>query len=804
MKKVLAIFLSFAICLGQIPVNSVKAEISTNETRSSNVVTVRFDYTGNVQEFTAPRDGEYTLTVAGAQGGTNKYTDRGGETTIGVGGKGGTSTGKVDLKKGQTIFIVVGDSGRSFSSDYYYSYSTSNDTGYNGGIRSSICGGGGATHIALTNRGELKNYESYNKEILIVAGGGGGGLANTEYGIDSTGGAGGGEKGGGEVFTINGNSFLYDLGATQSHGGGQIMYRAEGGYVETLPSENKGSFGEGCRGFYTDVSGGPGGGWYGGGSYAKYPGGGGSGYIGGVTDGFMTTGANEGDGWATVSYVDLTTITYDANGGVSATDGTSTSVSDEVEPDSEYTVKSGDMFKRVGYTFEGWNEVTDGTGTSWKEGDTFSASDDKTLYALWSLITYNISYELNGGSITGEKTDYTVETDTFTLPTPTREGYTFIGWTGSNGSTPETSVSVTKGSTGNRSYTANWTPINYSISYDLDGGSISGEVTEYNIETDTFVLPMPTKPGYNFIGWTGSNGTTPETSVSVTKGSTGHRNYTANWELINYNITYDLNGGSVSGEKKSYTVETETFSLPTPTREGYIFTGWTGTNGNTPEITVSIGKGSTGDRSYTANWRAITYTVKYSANGGTGTMEDSLHVYDNSLNSRENTFTKEGYRFDGWYASRVNENKTEWLYTNGSKKAWYTEDSQPEGYHKYKYSNGEAPFNITIKENDVITFNAQWLYDTVKVAVPQSLIGDKNGNSSFIVKSDIKSGNIVITAPDGFYYKQEGKDDVYARISSSDSLELSSQNKCISFSIESEGISAGSWSGTFNITLNQK
>ncbi len=69
-----------------------------------------------------------------------------------------------------------------------------------------------------------------------------------------------------------------------------------------------------------------------------------------------------------------------------------------------------------------------------------------------------------------------------------------------------------------------------------------------------------------------------------------------------YSITYDLNGGSAVGNPTSYTEETATFSLNIPTKTGYTFTGWTGSNGSTPQISVSIQKGTTGNLSYTANW----------------------------------------------------------------------------------------------------------------------------------------------------------------------------------------------------------
>ena len=71
------------------------------------------------------------------------------------------------------------------------------------------------------------------------------------------------------------------------------------------------------------------------------------------------------------------------------------------------------------------------------------------------LVNYTITYNLDGGSISGQKTTYTKE-DTFTLPTPTRTDYTFMGWTGSNGTTKQKTVTIPKGTTGNLTYTANW------------------------------------------------------------------------------------------------------------------------------------------------------------------------------------------------------------------------------------------------------------------------------------------------------------------------------------------------------------
>jgi len=126
-----------------------------------------------------------------------------------------------------------------------------------------------------------------------------------------------------------------------------------------------------------------------------------------------------------------------------------------------------------------------------------------------------------------------------------------------------TSKSIYKGTTGNKSYTANWIPINYTITYNLDGGTANNK-TSYNIETATFTLSNPTKNGYVFVGWTGSNGTTPQKIVSIAKGTTGNKSYTAIFEKIIYTITTSKVGsGALSDNSKvEYDDSTSVFIIP--------------------------------------------------------------------------------------------------------------------------------------------------------------------------------------------------------------------------------------------------
>lgn len=353
---------------------------------------------------------------------------------------------------------------------------------------------------------------------------------------------------------------------------------------------------------------------------------------------------------ANSSEVTTYTITYDLGGGVASGNPTS-----YTSGTATFTLNNP---TRDGYTFTGWTG-SNGTAPQTSVSVTKGTTGNLSYTANWQEVmpTYTITYELNGGTVSNNPTTYTAETDTFTLNAPTRAGYIFTGWTGSNGTTPQTSVSVTKGTTGNLTYTANWreAPTAYTITYNLDGGSASGNPTSYTAETETFTFNNPTRNGYTFTGWTGSNGTTPQTSVSVTKGTTGNLTYTANWQLNpgTYTITYNLNGGTVSGNPDIYTVDTNTFTMNAPTRSGYTFTGWTGSNGNVPQLSVSINRGTTGNLTYTANWQKepVTYTITYNLNGGTlSDRNPSTYSSDTETFYLNNPY-RQGYTFTGWTGS---------------------------------------------------------------------------------------------------------------------------------------------------------
>lgn len=180
-------------------------------------------------------------------------------------------------------------------------------------------------------------------------------------------------------------------------------------------------------------------------------------------------------------------------------------------------------------------------------------ADPLTYTAQWSANMYTIQFISNGGTGSSAGGDGTYTQDVLykqTVPTPldgckyTYTGYDFAGWnTEEDGSgTPYTVGQDVSGITANLTLYAQWKPVPYNITYNLDGGTNdSGNPATYTVESDTFTLEAPTCDGYKFIGWTGMGITTPDTSVSIPKGSTGDRTYTANWAAI-YTITLDSDG----------------------------------------------------------------------------------------------------------------------------------------------------------------------------------------------------------------------------------------------------------------------
>ena len=306
---------------------------------------------------------------------------------------------------------------------------------------------------------------------------------------------------------------------------------------------------------------------------------------------------------------------------------------------------------KKGYNFSSWhlNEDTSDKGLS--SVPFLESSKEEmsiTVYAKWTPEKYSISYELNGGDklADGAVDSYTIESVTFNLPEPTKKDNAFKGWYSNKDFSGNRIEKIVSGSTGDKTFYAKWLQAYYITCHWYDGivekYSYTKEDKEYSFPSDK------ERRGYVLAGWLDNpNGTgTPVMSISVDKITS--TDYYAKWNLVNYKITYNLNGGTnPDGIKQTYTIEDNDIKLPSPTRDGGTFASWF-TDSNFSQPITTISKGTTGDKTLYAKWNLTTYTIKFDTKGGSFLGDVSYTIdTDNVILSTKSK--KEGYTFAGWY-----------------------------------------------------------------------------------------------------------------------------------------------------------
>ena len=222
-----------------------------------------------------------------------------------------------------------------------------------------------------------------------------------------------------------------------------------------------------------------------------------------------------------------------------------------------------------------------------------------------------VTLDLGGGKLGGSSDAIQIivkNGSTFTAPMsggltrPDGDTGSYFMWLDGNGNSYEPGGSVPADVT---TLTVQWTAPTYTVTLHANGGTInSGNVTEYTYGVGAALPTDVTRTGYTFKGWYDNENLTGSPVTAIGDTETGNKEYWAKWEINQYTITYDLAGGTAEGNPNTYTVEMDTFTLKNPTRPGYTFTGWSGTGlDGENNMTVTIPRGSTGERRYTAHWR---------------------------------------------------------------------------------------------------------------------------------------------------------------------------------------------------------
>jgi uncharacterized repeat protein (TIGR02543 family) len=324
-------------------------------------------------------------------------------------------------------------------------------------------------------------------------------------------------------------------------------------------------------------------------------------------------------------------------------------------------------------------------------GNTFTISNVTSAQSCTITLTpesYTLTLDANGGSVSTTSKTVTYDSTYGDLPTPTRTGYTFNGWyTASTGGTKIESTTQVKTASNHISY-AHWTPIIYTITLNNQSATSAGTATayyQYNTTktvngtlcyyyttnalttclTNGHTITKPTKTGYTFGGYyTGTNGSGTQyvdatgTIVNNLYQTTGNKTLYAKWTANTYTVKYDCNGGSNAPSSQTATYDsTFTVATNTCTKTGYTFNGWYDPTNVSWTSWTGKWKYVNGQHGITNNtlilkaqWKANTYTLTFSANGGSVTTASKSVTYNSAVGDLP-TPTRSGYTFIGWFDS---------------------------------------------------------------------------------------------------------------------------------------------------------
>jgi large repetitive protein len=309
------------------------------------------------------------------------------------------------------------------------------------------------------------------------------------------------------------------------------------------------------------------------------------------------------------------------------------------------------------YAFAGWSL----SGNIYRGGDTYLVGETSPTFTAEWVKVFAVRYALNGGTSAAGSSEVDAEctfvdgsdlrcTENQVITVnaaPTRAGFTFAGWV-NQGNEARTAAATTTITTTNYLFYANWTPVDYAISYDTASGSTAPASFTKRIGETFTVATAPTRTGYRFNGW--SDGTLNLGAGATYIVSSSPVTLTAQWIANVYTVIYDWNGGSGSGTSNdSFTVGTSAITLPVVgnhVKDGFTFSGW---SESTSGSLLSGGYTPTADTTLYAIWGSGSYTTTYSANGGT--VATSSEAVQNGTSLTLPTPTRANFVFEGWYTA---------------------------------------------------------------------------------------------------------------------------------------------------------
>ena len=340
-------------------------------------------------------------------------------------------------------------------------------------------------------------------------------------------------------------------------------------------------------------------------------------------------------------------INYELNGGTQ-----------NPENLTSYNIESSDIAlknpTKEGYTFVGW--FADESLTNKVEKIEAGSTGDKTFYAKWDVITYSISYELDGGTQNpGNVTSYTILDETISLLSPSKFGYNFLGWFSDDSATAVSEILA--GSTGNKTFYARWQVKTFTLSFDYAGADLETGVQSKSITFGEKIgtLPVPSKTDNQFLGWWIDGEEFTEDTVCNFEGD---KTVVARWKEndkpeVKYTVTFDSNGGTSVSPLENVSFGSKIQEPTGVTKTGYTLEGWY----NGGELWNFDSKSVTTDLNLVASWKAVSYTISYELDGGENSSSNpSEYTIESETITFENA-TKAGYSFRGWYLDGEFKNK---------------------------------------------------------------------------------------------------------------------------------------------------
>ena len=378
-------------------------------------------------------------------------------------------------------------------------------------------------------------------------------------------------------------------------------------------------------------------------------------------------------------------VTLDLNGGKLG--GSSEDIQIIVKSGESFTAPASDGLTRPDGDTGSYFKWLGSDGKLYAPGDRVPA-DVTALTVQWTAPTYAVTLNTNGGTINnGNVTGYTYGVGA-TLPTAddlTYTGYTFKGWYDNENLTgsPVTAIGGTE--TGNKEYWAKWEINQYTITFDTNGGSEIAPITQ-DYGTAITAPDNPTREGYTFKGWDKEiPKTMPAENITVK----------AQWEINQYAITFDTNGGSeIAPITQDY--GTAITAPDNPTREGYTFKGWDKEIPKTmPAENITV----------KAQWEINQYAITFDTNGGSK-IAPITQDYGTAITAPADP-TREGYTFKGWDKEIPKTMPAE----NITITARWRDTEKPTGEiiigtNKWNKFLNELTFGIFFKDTQEVTINA--------------------------------------------------------------------------------------------------